>query len=337
MKILHLSFHEGCINDLKFVCDKLNIECHVLSQFKDLNSNKNIDTLEEPFAQHYNVTHQLADKYWNKYKNYFNSFDCIVTSDTAPLSRIFLQNNWTKRLVIWICNRFDYTNYPVRNGKFPDPAYYHLLNNAYKQQNVFIIGYTKFENIYANDIRKLSIGYNVITPSGGISKIYSDNFVEKSEYKNTIFVPPYHNDTQMIDVKNKLNELGYDAYCGKYNGPCDLCNYKCVVHMPYAWSNLALFEMFPLGIVYFIPSISFLKNLKVNRKFFWSPPYVEDLLPISEWYDDRYKDLLIYFNSWDDLVEKINALNFDEHKIKLKEFGKLHIENVCNSWNKIFH
>ena len=45
----------------------------------------------------------------------FGKFDVIVTSDTAPLSRIFLQNNWKKPLIIWICNRFDYVDYGVKS------------------------------------------------------------------------------------------------------------------------------------------------------------------------------------------------------------------------------
>ena len=36
--------------------------------------------------------------------------------------------------------------------------------------------------------------------------------------------------------------LGIKSYCGRYNGPDDLRDFKGVIHIPYAWSNFALFE-----------------------------------------------------------------------------------------------
>ena len=117
---------------------------------------------------------------------------------------------------------------------------------------------------------------------------------------------------------------------------CALPIYKAVVHIPYAWSNLAFFEMFQLPIVYFIPSIVFLRKIVQGKNFFWSPPFIDKVLTISEWYSPKYKDLLIYFNSWEDLKIKITTLNYMDHKLKLKIFGELHKKKTLNQWNKIF-
>lgn len=333
MKLLHLSFHKGCINDFNYICEKLNYDYEILSYDKELNSNKELPPLQEENAQHYNITHNRAEKYWNIYKDYFNKFDCIITSDTAPLSRIFLQNGWSKKLIIWVCNRFDYAH--GSNSGFPDKEYYELINNCKFKSNVEIIGYTLFENIYAK-MKNIDIGDKVIQPSGGIYGVYNNN-TNKKELNDVLFVPPYHNDTIMMNLKSQIEMLGFKAYTGKYDGPCDLTNYKAVVHIPYAWSNLAFFEMFQLGIVYFIPSISFLQILKNNRNFFWSPPYVEKLLNISEWYNEEHKDLLIYFDSWEDLKNKINTLNYEEHKLKLKNFGETHIQTTLEKWKYLIH
>ena len=158
------------------------------------------------------------------------------------------------------------------------------------------------------------------------------NFTSKPELHNTFFIPPYHNDTIMMNLSEKIKELGYNSYSGKYNGPMDLLNYKAVIHIPYAWSNLAFFEMFSLGIVYFIPTIKFLNLLKKEKDFFWSPPYIESLLNLSEWYNSEHKDLLIYFDSWEDLVLKIESLKYGEHKLKLKKYGKILEINTLNKW-----
>ena len=41
MKLLHLSFHKGCINDFQYVCDKLGYTCEILGPSIDWNSNNN--------------------------------------------------------------------------------------------------------------------------------------------------------------------------------------------------------------------------------------------------------------------------------------------------------
>ena len=204
------------------------------------------------------------------------------------------------------------------------------------------------------NIRNIDIGTNVIKPTGCLSKIYQEGclgsasailcnptkdtlhatFID-SEKKKIIFIPPYHNDTNMINLSSQLDLLGIKNFCGKYSGPLDLMQYKAVVHIPYAWSNLALFEAFHLGIVYFIPSPSFLNKISQGKNFFWSPPFISSAFHLSEWYCHEYNDLFIYFNSWDDLKLKINQTNFGEWKKKLIAHSKIHTEQTLNSWKKI--
>ena len=322
MKILHISFHKGCINDLNYVLTKLNYDFETMFFFNELNP----DAIHGP-AHYYKLTKDNANTYWNKYKDYFDKFNCIITSDTAPLSRIFLQNNWNKKLIIWICNRFDYS---VEG----DQNYYNLIRDAYNKPNIHIIGYTAFENIYCKNYRRINVGNKVITPCGNISDTYC-NYIEKKNLNNTIFVPPYHNDTKMMNLSAQLIKIGIENYNGKYDGPMDLKNYKGVVHIPYAWSNLAFFEAFHLGIVYFIPSISFFNNLRAGKNFFWSPPFIPNLIHVSEWYNPEYNDFFIKFDSWDDLKYKIDNLNYEEHKLKMKEFGEKYEEKILNSWREI--
>ena len=74
MKILHLSFHYGCISDLDTVFKTLGHE--VVHQF----NKRKIP---------YTISEQLAHQLWNQHKNYYNEFDIIITSDTVALYKIF--------------------------------------------------------------------------------------------------------------------------------------------------------------------------------------------------------------------------------------------------------
>ena len=335
LNVLHISFHKGCQNDIEYISKKLNFNLTFMP-YKDEGVKGN---------DIYNITHDRALNVWNKNKDYYNSFDVIITSDTTPISRVFLQNNFQKKLIIWICNRFDYSHQPDASKiGFPDQEYYDLINDAKNRDNVTIIGYTPFENYYVNSIRKLDIGNEFIKPIGKIGDTYNkytSTIVENKE--NTFIIGPYHNDNLMIDLKDKVLSLGINVFNGRYNGPKDLSEFAGIIHIPYAWSNLALFEAIQMGVIYFIPSLTFLKQLihtDIDKlkldEFFWSPPLREDVLHLSEWYCEDFKEVFVYFDSWEDLKYKIETLDFNKQKSILKEFGKKHEEEMLEKWKKIY-
>jgi hypothetical protein len=59
------------------------------------------------------------------------AYDVVITSDTAPISRVFLEaQRWEdKSLIVWVCNRFDYSHRPAAHG-FPDATFYRLMQVA---------------------------------------------------------------------------------------------------------------------------------------------------------------------------------------------------------------
>ena len=268
LKVLHISFHKGCQNDIEYLSKKLNFKLDFMS-YSDYTVIGN---------DVYNITHNRALNNWNKNKDYYNSFDIIITSDTAPLSRIFLQNNFQKKLIIWICNRFDYAHQPdATKIGFPDKEYYDLINDVKNKPNVSIIGYTPFETYYANHIRKLDIGNECIKPIGKIGDVYKTYISTKVEdKKNTFIISPYHNENIYMNLYEKLKSLNIKCYNNKYNGPKDLAEFAGVIHLPYAWSNLAFFEALHLDIIYFIPSKKFFMELykkKCNDHYWFQNSY----------------------------------------------------------------
>jgi hypothetical protein len=329
MKVLHISFHRGCQNDIEYIAKQLNFELTYMVYHCDLSAGND----------KYNITHEKAEYQWAKHKDYYNSFDVIITSDTTPISRIFLQNPFEKKLIIWICNRFDYAD-GAPSPRFPDQEYYDLINGAKHRPNVHLIGYTAFENYYANHVKHLSIGNRIIKPIGKIGTLYENytpTIVEKKS--QTYIIGPYHNDNIMMNLRETAESLGIRVYNGRYNGPKDLAEFAGMIHIPYAWSNLALFETIQMEVPYFIPSLAFIKEMQRDRqlgqKFFWSPPLLIDMFHLSEWYCDELKDVFIYFDSWNDLQQKIASFDRDAHKKKLREFGDKHEANMLQLWREI--
>jgi hypothetical protein len=319
MNVLHVTFHQGCKINLDYVAQSLGF--NLTTQRADWN---------------YNIGSNRANEIWNKYKDYYNSFDAIVTSDTAPLSRIFLQNNYSKKLIVWVCNRFDYCDMSTNDCAFPDQSYYQLIRDSINKNNVKFFSYTKFEHEYAQKYRGINWGNETIKPCAFYDDTPPVNFALSGiDKESTFFIPPYHNDTIFMNLKSKCDQLGIRAYAGRYNGPLDLMNIKGIIHIPYAWSNLALFENWSMGNVYFVPSKDFLINLAHQNNFFWSPPFPLDHIESSEWYLPEHKDLFIYFNDWNHLKTLSNDNDLiNSKKTKVLNYSKIHTNEMLNKWKK---
>ncbi len=319
MKILHITYHNGCELNINFVAKQLGYD--LTTQRADWN---------------YNIGHARALEIWNKHKDFYNQFDAIITSDTAPLSRIFLQNNYSGKLIIWVCNRFDYCDVSSNDCNFPDLEYYQLFRSIPQRKNVKIFSYTKFEHEYAKKYKNVIWSPITIKPSSFVEiKEVKSEFPSHIQKDQIFFIPPYHNDTIFMNLKNKCDELGILSYNGRYNGPSDLLGIKGIIHIPYAWSNLALFENWALGNVYFIPSKEFLINLANQGDFFWSPPFPHSFIESSEWYLPEHKDLFMYFDSWSHLREIVNYPNLiQEKRNKILQFSKMHTDKTIQQWKK---
>ena len=324
MKLLHITFHKGCELDIEYVFTTLGHEITVM-YFTDG---------ETVGGELYKITHERAQKCWNKYKDYFDQFDGIITSDTCPTSRPFLQNNWSKLLIIWVCNRFDYS----MQNKYQDKEFYELLRDIPNRKNVFIFGYTAFENIYAYHYKKVQIGNLVIKPIG--KNILSNN-IYKSYDNNQIdifYVPTYHNETKLMNLSEKLTQLGINNRCERFNHISDLLFYKGGIYIPYAWSTLVFFERIQLGLVTFIPSLSFLIELFSSGDWWFQPPFHmqnTEILKFSEWYCEEHKDILVYFNSWEDLQEKVKTTDYKAKTQNILNFAKKHHDKMLDRWNNI--
>jgi hypothetical protein len=318
LNVLHLSFHKGCQKVIDYVCEKLNINCDFMEFDDGVTKND----------AKYNIGKERAKKCWDKYMNIFYKYDLIIISDTTPISRVFLQHNFEKRVIIWVCNRFDYADQATNDCNFPDVDYYHLIRSIPSRQNVTIISNTPFENYYARHFKNVDIGKLVIKPCNKMN----ENICEKID---KFYVVPYHNETNFMNLSLKLKDLGIDSYCGRYDLDSDLMRYKGIIHLPYAWSTIALFERIGLGMIHFIPSLNFFLTLHNLPNYWFQTSFTFQSIKLSEWYCDENRDLFVFFDSWEDLVQKINHTDYDEKRKTILKIAKAHEENQLNLWKNI--
>ena len=92
---------------------------------------------------HFNTA--LADTIWTNNSVYYKNFDYILTTDTTPISRIFLQNlnELNGKLIIYVSNRFDV-------GMKDDLEWVELFIYATKRkEKVTIVPFCEFEKVHA--------------------------------------------------------------------------------------------------------------------------------------------------------------------------------------------
>lgn len=372
-KILHLGFHTGVREDLDHLSHVLDLE---------------IDHEEYPRqgrddCAKFNIDDAHAAAIWREHGERWSEYDIVITSDTAPIARPLLQyGTWVDRiLIVWVCNRFDYKCHgpdhrPLMTD-FPEASFYELYANASDGKlgpNVHIVPYTQFEVSYALQYG-VNISATVIKPTGlkSLAPVSEPRYSRK-EMGDIYFLLPRHNDRYM---QHQCPLLGLDCFRGPplsmsvplgedeghlglslYSSARELTAFKAVIHIPHAWSNVALFEMLQAGVVVLVPTARFF--IELNSCIAWGAwlcemhsdvddndfiffQNQEDFatvaqLSLSEWWVPSNRDSLIHFDSWEDLVRKTSSLewkSYANHSEFLQRRMAEHVEETAAQWRKL--
>ena len=289
--------------------------------------------------------------------------------DTAPTARPLLEqalDQWSaaagKRLVVWVCNRFDYRHsahaLPHPQRAFPETAFYDLYaraSNGSLGGHVTVVPYTEFERVYAA-AKGVYMSEPVLRPAGFKSANAARQTNEKEEVEEasgaqddravgdmeTLFLPPRANDKLMegqcmflgLSCLRDAALSSLDAWRAEdwieqqhapvtYQDARELRRFKALVHIPYAWSTLALWEFLQAELVILVPSARFFLEL-TSSCVAWGPwlclalgeqraqtfslwfqdfQYVTSAqeLEYSEWWSTDLAHVLIHFDSWEEL------------------------------------
>ena len=343
-KVLHLSHHYGCLKDHQYVCDKLGLDLtNKLSIWNDIIK-----------RDVYLITKAIADSTWKEHKDYFNSFDFIITSDTAPLSRIFLENidEFKGQLIVWVCNRFNYEMHD-------DVGYHNLMNESVGKDNVKIIPYTKFESMWA-EAYKVNLTEDVIRPIG----VSIDKPLSESEDLNLIgfggdygdelkggdvLVSRYHNDTLWQDSVKMMEHFNLSADPCKYRGYKGLVElakkYEAYFILPEQYSKFAAFELMNIGLPVILPSEEFLlhlssaKNHSTGNNYWFGSGLYKDTTNVCEWYNEYYDQFALYIDDFEDIPETFKIVKEHKKKIRgiMKKCAKEHQSKTLDQWRKIYN
>lgn len=317
MIVAHLSNHDGCLADFEYVGRELGLE---VRSFR--------------FDDGYNIGPERSRRAWGRWRERLASADVVLVSDTTPLARIVLERLEELRghVVVWVCNRFDYSDQATNDCGFPDPAYYELIRRSAGHERVHIAPNTAFEIEYAR-AKGVELGSRVIKPLGRrLSARREPRLPPELDRAATVFVPPYHNDTLLLDLADICRQGGAVAYTGRYGGPDDLRGFRAIVHIPYSWSTFAFFESLQNAIPLVVPSPRFLLELARDANFWWPDQvHLERLLAVSEWYDPDHT-FLVHFDDWPDLWRQLEHADLEGARTEMRTFARAHEQRCLAAW-----
>jgi len=312
MKVLHLSFHYGCISDVQDVLTRLG--CEVTYQCMT-------NTLP------YRVSAAAAEEVWQTNKDRYNAFDVVVTSDTVALSYVFLRHldELTPHLVILNCNRFTY-------GMESETAFLELLRSSVRRlDKVTFVPYTDFERIWCGK-HHLFLHERALPPVGNYATHIKDPEDTRLRFSTldtarrtkppheTFFVQRYDNHHTFMNLPAYLHDRGLSVDFGSYIDLDELTAYRAVVALPDQFSKYFTFESIHKRLVVVLPSQKFLMELVTQPRYYFSIAgssglLTPDFVNLCEWY--KYPECRIYFDSFDHMIDILRTLS-DERVATLR-------------------
>lgn len=313
-KILHISSHAGAVKE--WLAMAVRIGVNITHMFPEWG---------------YNVDQKLADEIWEKHKDYFNSFDIILVSDTSAHTRILIRGGFKKPVITWVLIMIDYSDEASNNTEFPNDGYLDEVNGA--PDNFKYIFWDECQLDYALN-KGCRVGAD-ITPSIGIGVDTLDTNVDQMRYGGRFYIPDYSNETEYMNLKGVCDTLQIPVVNDRFYSSIELQYSNGIICIPYTVRTLSLMENIRLGIPYFIPSREFLFKLVTTEKCWFQGGL--PALKYSSWHNmDVPGKGINYFNSWNELKEMTSALVTQKEKDVSIKWAIAYANNIVKKWKQLF-
>lgn len=301
-RLLHLTYHYGTANDALHVFTKLGYEVQTML------------TTDLP----YTITEDLAEALWQQHGARFQEFDVVLTSDTVALAFPCLLHleELRPRLVIWICNRFNV----CMEGQ---AAFERAFRAAAAHPRVTVVPYTAFERVWcrrfgievAGDVIPC-VGrheHRYVSEPGVMSRCFRDldlsnRFLPEAQ---SVFLQDYPNSRHLVGF---LRDSGVSFAFGRYDDMADILGYRAMVVLPDAFCKIGYMEAIQKGMVVFMPSLAFLRELVQHGDVaFTSKEHVTpDMLAMCQYY--QYPDCYVFFSSFAELLSLLAGVDTEPVK-----------------------
>lgn len=347
MKLFNLDCHISVIADLKKIFTDLGHEVVSWSisghNFVFDREPSKVDVINQQSWWH--LDDKMADDFYERYKDELSEFDAFIC--TYPLTFAKLYQKFKKPIILHVPIRYEV---PFHNSKEKWEDFNEYLINGIDQGLIIPVANSEYDKRYFEFFvgRECKLIPNICEYTDTKWNPIKEHFL----YSGRL---PVNLDPNKIVNKDTLGRYKWD----------DLSTFKGIVVIPYTCSTMSIFEHYTSNIPLFFPSKKHimelyqtfgqvvLSELTWNRVFSLSPGSVIECdrsndpndynnleimdrwIDYSDFYNQDSMPHIIYFDSPDDLLKKLDTTNLSEVSEKMSNFNKLKKVKVYEEWNKI--
>jgi len=276
----------------------------------------------------------LEDKCKNFVNKICSQYDFVIVSDIIPDSYIFLINECQTKIILEITNRFDV----LIDEKNKIDFYEQFGKAIIENKNITVVENNPYEVFYACQNGIFIPNYYLIRPVGfAPDEVLAKKY--KISHEEIAIIDRTDQDSGVSSRQLKKYKIKHRILNKDYGGPLVLANYKALIILPYQVSIMKMMENFRYGVVMLIPTEKLFREL--SNDFYYEFPE-KDLKDVPnglsnymEWYNKEFKDLFIYFDSWEELPSIIENTDFSKYKKKEMNYMKKYEEKAINLWAQV--
>jgi len=337
LRFFNIDLHVSVIKDLQTIFSDLGhqIDSLSLSSHDWVFGNEKSVKPEIITSENWKtIDRQLADKFYEHYKDKLDEYDGFVVTHTPVFARLY--ERFDKPIIVVCSTRYEFP-YTDDLEKWTDLNLY-LSSN----KNVILVANNKVDQRYT----KLLVNKEVIL----IESLCS---YTNAKYNPTNKESIIYSKARTPSIAGLVHKTDIPRISWK-----ELYSYNSIVHMPYNVSTMSIFEQYYANVPLLVPSLEMTKKLLSSKMPLFSEVSYRQVLGIpSKSIFDMQEDLnnydmietmmewiklsdfyifphIIYFESFDDLRNKIRQ-DYSITSFEMQYYNYERKDKIYMLWNKI--
>ena len=308
-RFLNIDFHISVIADvINIIGDKIDIVNLSMSGHNWVlgKENANLKIINDKTWK--GISQEMIDAFVKEYDDLLKSFDGFIVTHTPVLALLYEKYN--KPVII------------VNSCRYEQPFCWNHNSHGFEWLNSKLNGMKHNLFIVSNN----KADQEHLKKHTGLDSIHIPSLCLYTNEK-------YTGSTGVINRQDQLRR-GY-TWQGLYSS-------KAILHVPYEISTMSIFEQYSANVPMLFPSKQFLKKLvhdgshRVNSIY---GPYenqnIEWWIDRADFYDEKNMPYIIYFNSEDDLNEKIKTVDFQQVSKLMGSFNEIRERSIKEKWERL--
>jgi hypothetical protein len=347
MKFFNLDCHISVIEDITNIFSDLGhtVDSWSISGHNWVMNKKDSEVKVVNQSTWGNLNPDMCDEFYNTYKDELDKYDGFIC--TYPPSFSMLYEKFNKPIILQIPIRYEV---PFHKDKEKWLNFNDFLKKNIDKNKLFAVSNSLYDKKYFEFFvnRECELIPSICEYTKSKYNQKKDDFLLYSRLN--------------VNIDNLINLKSLKEY--KWS---DLYEYKGVVIIPYNVSTMTIFEFYTANVPIFCPSEKFMTELYKNfnnlilSEISWNqidktskksiiecdisndPNDFSNLniftkwLKFSDFYNQEWMPHIVYFDSFDDLVYKLNNIDLSVISRKMEMFNEERKIKIYNKWEKILN